>query len=232
MAALSAAALLAAWEQVRSVPSPQRAAALLRATGLPSQPSIGSRDAVLLAAYAENFSARLDGLAACPRCETEVELSVPVAELLSGVGAAAPVEPIEMNGVTVHWRLPDEADLAAVADYDDAEEAARVLVARCIVSGIAVGAVTEDLRRVLAERIAAADPYADITFAMACPECGQLWESGLDIGPFLWSALRIGASSLLREVHQLATAYGWSEAEILALPRVRRETYLDMVRHG
>ncbi|HEX2516118.1 MAG TPA: phage baseplate protein, partial [Chloroflexota bacterium] len=37
------------------------------------------------------------------------------------------------------------------------------------------------------------------------------------------------ARRLLREVHTLARAYGWREAEILALPGRRRQTYLDLV---
>ena len=37
------------------------------------------------------------------------------------------------------------------------------------------------------------------------------------------------AVQLLDEVHQLATAYGWTEAEILALSDTRRAAYLDRV---
>jgi hypothetical protein len=38
------------------------------------------------------------------------------------------------------------------------------------------------------------------------------------------------AKRLLAEVHLIASAYGWSEAEILGLSRARRDFYLDMVR--
>jgi hypothetical protein len=229
MAALSAAALLAAWEQARAVPSRHRAAVLVRAIGFPAQSSIGARDAALLSAYAENFGSRLDGLASCPSCRSDVELSVPTAELAAGVGEPAPVEPFAWDGATVHWRLPDDEDLAAVRDFDDAEEAAQALAARCIVSG---AAVSDGLRQHLAERIAAADPYADITFELACPECGHVWESSLDLAEFVWVRLRAGATALLHEVHELASAYGWTESEILALPQARRDAYRDLVRHG
>jgi hypothetical protein len=42
--------------------------------------------------------------------------------------------------------------------------------------------------------------------------------------------LRLGGDRLPAEVHVLAWYYGWSEAEILALPRTRRWTYLELVK--
>ncbi len=38
------------------------------------------------------------------------------------------------------------------------------------------------------------------------------------------------AERLLREVHTLARAYGWSEGAILELGSARRERYLELVR--
>ena len=37
------------------------------------------------------------------------------------------------------------------------------------------------------------------------------------------------AKRLLREVHFLARAYGWREADILAMSARRRQAYLEMV---
>ena len=37
------------------------------------------------------------------------------------------------------------------------------------------------------------------------------------------------AGALLHEVHRLASAYGWSEAQILALSPARRAQYLALV---
>jgi hypothetical protein len=34
---------------------------------------------------------------------------------------------------------------------------------------------------------------------------------------------------MLRDVHALATAYGWREADIVAMSPWRRQVYLDMV---
>ena len=36
------------------------------------------------------------------------------------------------------------------------------------------------------------------------------------------------ASALMRDVHALATSYGWSEADVLDLSPRRRAVYLDL----
>ena len=43
-------------------------------------------------------------------------------------------------------------------------------------------------------------------------------------------SLATGEQRLLAEVHSLAFHYGWSEADILALPRPRRFAYLELLR--
>ena len=246
MAGLAAPALLAAWESARTswqhgqVPHwDERNATLLRAFGRPVPDPIGARQAALLGVYADNFAERLSGLATCPGCDTEVEVDVAVAELtgagspvaeLTGTGSpAADLEPLQLDGRAVRWRLPAGEDLAAAAECADAAEGALLLASRCLVDP---APVTPDLREVLARRIAAADPLSEISFAMACPACGQRWDSSLDIGEFVWRRLEAAAWRLLREVDELARCYGWSEPQILALSPARRQAYLELVRDG
>lgn len=245
MPVLTAAGLLAAWEHARSLPVVQRPAALVRAFGLSDNDSVGTRDAALLSIYAENFSSRLDGLARCPQCGVDVELSVPVAELTAGIPAPQPIEPLHAAGVILHWRLPDDDDLVAVASCPDPDQGALLLLSRCVVrtDAAATEAATPDeqpaehglpaqVRAELAERIAAADPYADISFGLVCPDCDARWDSALEIGEFVWAQLSCRARMLLREVDALARAYGWAEDQILALSQDRRDSYLELVRHG
>ena len=52
----------------------------------------------------------------------------------------------------------------------------------------------------------------------------------LRYGAFLWAEIHAWAQQLLRDVHTLAIAYGWSETEVLALPAARRRAYLDLVQ--
>jgi hypothetical protein len=49
---------------------------------------------------------------------------------------------------------------------------------------------------------------------------------------FLWAEIEARARRLLREVHILATAYGWTEAEVLSLGENRRARYVERVQSG
>ena len=54
-------------------------------------------------------------------------------------------------------------------------------------------------------------------------------EEALDAGGFVWAEIESRARRVLWEVHTLASAYGWSESESLALGDRRRAVYLEMV---
>ena len=75
-----------------------------------------------------------------------------------------------------------------------------------------------------------ADPMAETILSLDCPACGYAWEETIDIATFLWSEVEARAKRLLVEVHTLASAYGWSEQEILSLSEPRRSVYLQMVQ--
>lgn len=82
----------------------------------------------------------------------------------------------------------------------------------------------------IGEQMAAADPLAEILLHFDCPACSASFEEGLDLSSFLWAEIERQALRLLRDVHTLAAAYGWSELEILALTPVRRAAYIEMVQ--
>ncbi|MGV9847836.1 T4 family baseplate hub assembly chaperone [Streptomyces sp. NPDC003442] len=124
-----------------------------------------------------------------------------------------------------------------------ATRARRALLARCIVSvhrsGRPVAAdrlpaaeLPEPVQRRLAEAAERADPAADVTLNVACPECGEATRAELDIASYLWAELDHWARDLLLDVHLLATAYGWSEPQILALSPLRRRYYLELCADG
>jgi hypothetical protein len=46
---------------------------------------------------------------------------------------------------------------------------------------------------------------------------------------FFWSEISAEARRLLLEVHNLASAYGWSESDILSMSALRRRYYLEMI---
>ena len=84
------------------------------------------------------------------------------------------------------------------------------------------------VRKAIASRMREADPQAEIELALECPTCAHAWLARLDVIAFVWAELGALAQRLLHDVHRLAAAYGWGEAEILAMSPWRRRAYLDM----
>jgi hypothetical protein len=81
----------------------------------------------------------------------------------------------------------------------------------------------------LAERMAEYDPQAEVLLNVECPDCNYNWQVVFDIVSFFWAEIASQAKRLLHEVHILALAYGWREADILSLSATRRQFYLEMV---
>ena len=99
---------------------------------------------------------------------------------------------------------------------------------RCTTAG-ETGAVDEDGRRRAAAALDEAAGDALLALVSECPECGGRVDGVLDSCALLWDAVADAAPQLLREVATLATAFGWTEPEVLALTPARRAAYLDLV---
>jgi hypothetical protein len=247
MPALLGPALLRVWEAGQGR-HPVDQALLVLSTACPEiSPdelavlSIGQRDACLLAVYEETFGPNLAGLADCPECgETlEFELHTPEIQVAPEIESVDAVHQLTTNGYRVRFRLPNSLDLAAIARQETSAasltSARRVLAQRCVleVTHAEQAVSTEDLPApvisALAAEMAEADPQAEMTLNFVCPECGHGWQAVLDIVTFLWARIGDRAQRLLRDVHRLARAYGWREADILSMSDARREFYLDLV---
>lgn len=92
-----------------------------------------------------------------------------------------------------------------------------------------VSQLPESVITALSQRMAGADPQADVHLALDCPDCGHQWRAAFDIVSFFWSEIGVWAKRVLREVHILASAYGWREDDILAMSPWRRQVYLEML---
>jgi hypothetical protein len=73
------------------------------------------------------------------------------------------------------------------------------------------------------------DPQAELRLELACQGCGHRWMILLDVAPFFCREMAYLAVRLAREVNILARAYGWDEADILAMSPARRALYWGMV---
>ncbi|KPC59282.1 hypothetical protein [Streptomyces chattanoogensis] len=247
MAVTGPAELLATWEAGLARQGSGRALLLHRAARpgagtdeLLSVP-LGERAADLFALRRALFGDRMEVRADCADADCGAAMEF---ELDAGaLGAARPQVPegglrVEEGEWAVRFRLPAPADLAAVsAAAVGPEDARRLLGARCLRSAVRGGreATEEEIAALpdaVLKRFAAeaerADPAAELTLNIACPECGAATPAELDIAAYLWTELDAWARDVLLDVHLLASAYGWSEDRILALSPLRRRYYLEL----
>ncbi|WP_030601824.1 T4 family baseplate hub assembly chaperone [Streptomyces achromogenes] len=238
MADTGTAALLATWEAGLAEAPAGRALLLhgtarpdLDTTALPAVP-LGEREGDLLALRRALFGERMQVRLDCRACGADMEFELDAGEFTRSLDRPArQVVRLTEDGWDITFRLPAAADLTAVARATDPRTA---LLGRCLVSAVHDGAprtadsLPPPVQRRIAEAVEAADPGADITLNVGCPECGTTTRAELDIASYLWTELDAWARDTLLDVHLLATAYGWSEPEILALSPLRRRYYLEL----
>jgi hypothetical protein len=236
----TAAILLQAWESGASVAPLDRAPSLLHSLGVvpasvpTDELTVGQCDARLFELRRAMFGEMLEVGAACPACQTEVELTLALDELQPPV-TEGPIPPLtaKANGYTLICRIPRNDDLRALACRSGEEVTLRDLLDRCVLEatspeGLPVAAreLPEATVEAIAEALAETDPGARTALRVRCP-CGREWVDELDIRSVVWSDLTEWVGRTLTEVHQLAQAYGWSEADILAMSGWRRRWYLE-----
>jgi hypothetical protein len=233
MRPLTAVEMLNSWERAYSLGSARRALAILCAAS-PDEPpemlaglSVGARDARLMTLREWFFGPAVESQTACPGCGEKIESSFELCDVRTSGGEAAGPYEFTFEGSPVVFRLPDSTDLEAIEQRREAGDARRLLLERCVLQA------PEDLSgradAELVKRMGELDPQANIRLAMECPACGQRWPAIFDIAAFFWQEIHAWAQRMLREVHALALAYGWSERDILSMSAARRAIYLEMV---
>jgi hypothetical protein len=233
MGVRSAELLLKLWECGRHCRQVERSVCLL-ATALPehdfealSEFDLGLRDWHLLRLRRDLFGAMLAGYIDCPSCCQRLEIELD-ANVLQG---EHPPE-AELSFTTLdgrRFRLPNSRDLAAILEAPNTATAARQLLGRCRLDGFQSD---DELNGVFEEVDAGLEALAAqraLHLDLSCASCGQQWQHVFDPGEFLWEEIESQAALLLDDVHRLASAYGWTERDILAMSDERRAAYVSRV---
>lgn len=247
MRPLTASQLLQVWEQGMNR-SPVQQALLLLAAVLPdmslaalAELSIGRRDAHLLALREQLFGPQLVSVVACPICSQKLEFTCNTSDIRTSEAAElADLFTWRDEEYEAQFRLPNSLDLTAVTRQPEPsdDEVANVqhqLLTRCLISitlqneAVTVDRLPSPVIEKIVDCMAQADPQADVQLALSCAACGHRWSATFDIVAFLWAEINIWALRTLHEVHRLASAYSWREADILALSAWRRHYYLNLV---
>lgn len=239
---LGGARLLAVWEQASGAPPYQQALAVLAAAYPDEAPDalaalgIGERDSRLLTLREHLFGPVLTAVTGCPQCGERLEIEMPVASIRAPF-SETPAERLAMQveGWELAFRVPTSRDLAALDGLPADADARAALLQRCVLAARHDGAeqptsaLPADVQAALIDCIAEADPQADVQLNLSCPACGAGWEAAYDVVAYLWAEIDARARQLLREVHVLASVYGWAERDILAMGARRRQRYLEMI---
>ena len=239
---ISAQDMLKVWERGASRAPLARALLLLSAAdpetswdALAALP-VGRRDGLLLTLRQWAFGEKMVSVADCPACGESLELIFSVkdvqAESPDPGSDASPIH-ATIDGYEVAFRLPTTTDVAGAVDAADPRIA---LLDRCIASvvrdgrDVAVAELPASVRSAVADRMAEADPQANVHTTVGCPDCAHTWRADFDVASFFWTEIEAWAHRTLRQVHRLARTYGWTEDEILALTASRRQLYMQMIQ--
>ena len=244
VSSFSAAKLLQVWERGQRQLHVEKALTLLAAGHPENEPnmlaalSIGQRDAGLISLREQLFGAQLSSLTDCPACGERLELNFNVNDIRASASPAEAAISFSEADYELQLRLPNSRDLLLVTECGSREEMRARLFEQCVVQLAYHGQVEsakrcEEIPAEIIElaigRLGDADPQADVEIALTCPECGHAWQTNFDIVSYLWSELHAWAMQLLREVHLLASAYGWRESDIINMTAQRRQSYLELL---
>jgi hypothetical protein len=182
--------------------------------------TVGDRNALILGAIVATYGPTISWTYDCPSCGQALDAEVNLGDLLAAGTRQAPSAGLPVPA----FRLPTGADLESLAGIADPETARGELLARCVAEA---GALSPEAVAAVEQAMAAADALADITLTARCAECQA--DVSVPLDPVSELSARLAAPpELLADVHALALSYGWTEPDVLALPRPRRREYLAL----
>jgi hypothetical protein len=175
----------------------------------------------------------------CLQCGVAFDVSVTLSALpIKPAGQGFPYASVRTSQGAFRVRAPNGDDQESIADLDD-RAARRCIVGRCIVErlegnehyrstdepAVNVSALSGEDLSAIEIALESICPELTVCVRTVCPECRAAQDVPVD--PYL--CLRRSNSEIYMDVHVLASAYNWSEPQILTLSRSRRKLYLSMV---
>ena len=242
MRALSAAELLDYWEHGYAQSPAERALTLLKAAcpelsaDSIAKLTVGERDLRLLTLREWTFGSQLLCIASCSSCGEQLELSFTASDLFAheatemGGSFLLPVDEFEVT-----FRLPNSLDLVALSRLVDVGAGRKLLLERCISrterrgEEVSVAELPGVVLDAVVGRMGELDKSGDVQLSLNCPQCSHASQPIFDIESFFWREISAWANRILREVHALASAYGWREHDILGMTAWRRQVYLNLI---
>lgn len=199
--------------------------------------TVGQRDALVMDLRGRVFGAGVASVADCPACSERMDVTFDLRDIWAPP-RGEPADPIEIEseGYRVRARPPSVDDLIWLDECDPAVDRRTALLERCVLEArrkgrsVRAAALPPSVVSEISAALANVDPRAEIQLALSCAACGHTWSALFDIVSYFWQELESWVWRTARDVDALATQYGWSETEILAMSPDRRTLYLELVR--
>lgn len=162
-------------------------------------------------------------------CAAHFEIDLP-AQAWAQADAANTAVSVARDGCEpLLLRIPIGSDLRDCRSFAlqaaDPVQIAQILLQRLCLAGTPQPEDAEPAALALAE----ADPLVAFAVHCSCPECGTAADRAIDLEEQALQCLAAGQRTLTREVHRLASHYGWTEREIFEIPAARRGRYLEAI---
>lgn len=190
--------------------------------------TLGERLQALLAVRLAAGEPTLEVQANCAACAETMEIAL---DLRAFTGATPPAQFRWQagNGDALELRLPRGHDLRRW--QQTGLPAGRELIAT-LTTTTGTAACDDDTLTAIERAFEEQDPLSALHLQAACPACGHDNDIDCDLEALLLSGFARTQARLIDEVAQLAGAFHWSEAQILALPPWRRTEYLRRLDAG
>jgi hypothetical protein len=219
-----------------STDRPRLVTTLLARCGERGEPSywwsrpVGERIAALLRLVAlteERDELPLSARCTVPKCAELFEFMLPLRGLTEHDIDDSPLTATLEGGALVSVRRPTGEDLLRwrEARPGSREQAIQWMLDTLVVSG---ECTIEDEVAVTAA-LTEGDPLVDFAVACHCPACGVAIDVAIDLEELALRRLTAQQRALQQQVHRMASHYGWTEAEVLAVPPSRRVRYLAFI---
>lgn len=184
--------------------------------------TLNDRHALVHALLLAGDTAEISGTAICASCSRKLVLTLDLRAVrlpkIPDSGAVVLSRPGKTRRDRRELRIPAAKELAQASD-----EASLL--------GLCLGCTPIEAKRWMsaAEKVLSRlDPLSHLEILGQCIDCHARVRAEIDPGAYWLSALRAGSANLLQDIHRLALRYHWTEKEILGLPEVRRQAYLDL----
>ena len=209
---------------------------------------VGDRQYLMLKIRQLTFGDKVQGTVDCPwpDCGMGVDIqfnisNIPIndAELTSFTHTCHLPGVKEADPQYACFRLPNGSDQEALSGFtgEHSAQATTQLLWRCIQKLDEIDSPDIDTVRSLSsaartkieEQMQSLAPDLDLRMEVKCPDCNRIFVVPFELQEFFFGEITGSRELLRREVHYLAFHYHWSEQDILAMSRNKRQEYIELL---